>query len=56
MRLGEVEENMSEEWLLKETIFFCRDCLRERIDDLSKLKRKVERAQESNPKLRALIQ
>lgn len=55
IRLGEVAESLEEEWLVTESIFVCRDNIREQIDSLTKLKRKFERAQETNPGRLALI-
>jgi ParB family transcriptional regulator, chromosome partitioning protein len=55
IRLGEVAETMEDEWLVKESIFVCRDRIREQMDSLSRLKRKIERAQETNPGRLALI-
>ncbi len=55
IRLGEVAETMEDEWLVKESIFVCRDRIREQMDSLSRLKRKIERIQETNPGRLALI-
>jgi len=55
IRLGEVAETMEDEWLVRESIFVCRDNIREQMDSLSRLKRKIERAQETNPGRLALI-
>jgi ParB family transcriptional regulator, chromosome partitioning protein len=55
VRLGEVAESLEDEWLVRESIFVCRDNIRTQIDNLTKLKRKVERAQETNPARLALI-
>ena len=55
IRLGEVAETMEDEWLVRESIFVCRDNIREQINNLSRLKRKIERAQETNPGRLALI-
>jgi ParB family chromosome partitioning protein len=55
IRLGEVAETLDDEWLVKESIFVCRDAIRQQIDSLTKLKRKIERAQENNPRRLALI-
>ena len=55
IRLGEVAEALDDEWLVKESLFVCRDAIRAQIDSLSKLRRKIERAQESNPSRLALI-
>jgi len=56
VRLGEVAESVEDEWLVRESIFVCRDNLREQIDHLTRLRRKLERAQESNPKRLGLIE
>jgi ParB family chromosome partitioning protein len=56
VRLGEVADSVEDEWLVRESIFVCRDSLRAQIDNLTRLKRKVERAEESNPKRLALIE
>ncbi len=55
IRLGEVAETLDDEWLVKESIFVCRDAIREQAENLSRLKRKIERAQETNPGRLALI-
>ena len=55
IRLGEVADSLGDEWLVKETIFVCRDSMREQIDNLTRLKRKIERTQETNPARLALI-
>ena len=55
VRLGEVAEGLEDEWLVRESIFVCRDSIREQIDNLTRLRRKVERAQETNPGRLALI-
>jgi len=55
VRLGEVAEGLEDEWLVRDSIFVCRDSIREQIDSLTKLKRKIERAQEMNPSRLALI-
>jgi len=55
VRLGEVAEGLEDEWLVKDSIFVCRDNIREQIDNLTKLRRKIERAQETNPSRLALI-
>ncbi len=55
VRLGEVAEGLEDEWLVRESIFVCRDSIREQIDNLTRLKRKVERAQDTNPGRLALI-
>jgi ParB family chromosome partitioning protein len=55
IRLGEVAESMEDEWLVKESMFVCRDAIREQADNLTRLKRKIERAQETNPGRLALI-
>lgn len=43
VRLGEVAESIEDDWLVEESIFVCRDNLRTQIDNLTRLKRKVER-------------
>jgi len=55
VRLGEVAEGLEEEWLVRDSIFVCRDNIREQMDNLTRLKRKIERAQETNPSRLALI-
>jgi len=55
IRLGEVADSLGDEWLVKETIFVCRDSMRDQIDNLTRLKRKIERTQETNPARLALI-
>jgi ParB family chromosome partitioning protein len=55
IRLGEVAETLDEEWLVKESIFVCRDAIRGQMDSLTKLKRKIERAQENYPGRLAMI-
>jgi len=55
VRLGEVAEGLEEEWLVRDSIFVCRDTIREQIDSLTKLRRKIERAQETNPGRLSLI-
>jgi ParB family transcriptional regulator, chromosome partitioning protein len=55
VRLGEVAEGLEDEWLVRDSIFVCRDNIREQIDNLTKLRRKIERAQETNPSRLALI-
>jgi len=55
VRLGEVADGLEDEWLVRESIFVCRDNLREQIDNLTRLKRKVERAEETSPGRLALI-
>jgi ParB family transcriptional regulator, chromosome partitioning protein len=55
VRLGEVAEGLEDEWLVRDSIFVCRDNIREQIDNLTRLKRKIERAQETNPSRLALI-
>jgi len=55
IRLGEVADSLEKEWLVKESIFVCRDAMREQIDSLTRLKRKIERARETNPGRLALI-
>ncbi len=49
IRLGEVAENLEKEWVVRESIFVCRDSIREQIENLTRLKRKYERAEETNP-------
>jgi len=48
VRLGEVAEGLEDEWLVRESIFACRDDLREQIDNLTRLRRKLERSQDTN--------
>lgn len=55
VRLGEVAETLDDEWLVKESIFVCRDTIRGQIENLSRLKRKIERAQDTNPGRLTLI-
>jgi len=55
VRLGEVAEGLEDEWLVRESIFVCRDSIREQIENLTRLKRKIERTQETNPGRLALI-
>jgi len=55
VRLGEVAEGLEDEWLVRDSIFVCRDNIREQMDNLTRLKRKIERAQETNPSRLALI-
>jgi len=55
VRLGEVAEGLEDEWLVRDSIFVCRDSIREQIDSLTKLRRKIERTQETNPSRLALI-
>jgi len=55
VRLGEVADGLEDEWLVRDSIFVCRDSIREQIDNLTKLRRKIERAQETNPSRLALI-
>ena len=55
VRLGEVAEGLEDEWLVRESIFVCRDSIREQINNLTRLKRKIERTQETNPGRLALI-
>jgi len=55
VRLGEVAEGLEDEWLVRDTIFVCRDNITDQIDSLTKLRRKIERAQETNPSRLALI-
>ena len=56
VRLGEVAEGLEDEWLVRDSIFVCRDRIREQIDSLTKLRRKIERAEETNPSRLSLIQ
>ena len=49
IRLGEVAENLESEWVVRESIFVCRDSIRGQIENLARLKRKYEKAEESNP-------
>jgi len=55
VRLGEVAEGLEDEWLVRDSIFVCRDNIREQIENLTKLRRKIERAEETNPSRLALI-
>jgi len=55
VRFGEVADGLEDEWLVRESIFVCRDSIREQIDNLTRLRRKVERAQETSPGRLALI-
>jgi len=55
VRLGEVADGLEDEWLVRDSIFVCRDSIREQIDNLTRLRRKIERAQETNPSRLALI-
>jgi ParB family chromosome partitioning protein len=55
VRLGEVADGLEDEWLIRESIFVCRDNIREQMDNLTRLRRKVERTQETNPGRLALI-
>jgi len=55
VRLGEVADGLEDEWLVRDSIFVCRDTIREQMDSLTKLRRKIERAQETNPSRLALI-
>ena len=48
LRLGEVAENLEDEWLIRETIFACRDSLAKQIDSLTRLRKKVERDGDSD--------
>jgi hypothetical protein len=56
VRLGEVADGTEDEWLIRESVFVCRDNLRSQIESLTRLKRKIERAQESNPARLSLIE
>jgi len=51
-----VADDTEDEWLIRESVFVCRDNLRSQIESLTRLKRKIERAQESNPARLALIE
>ncbi len=55
VRLGEVAEGLEDEWLVREAIFVCRDSISEQMDNLTRLKRKIKRAEEANPGRLALI-
>ena len=55
IRLGEVADTLDDEWLVKESIFTCRDAMREQIENLKRLKRKIERAGETDPQALDLI-
>jgi ParB family transcriptional regulator, chromosome partitioning protein len=55
IRLGEVAENLEKEWVVKESIFICRDSIREQIENLTRLKRKYEKAEENNPGRLSLV-
>ena len=55
IRLGEVAESLENEWVVRESIFVCRDSIREQIERLTRLKRKYERAEETNPGRLALM-
>jgi ParB family chromosome partitioning protein len=55
VRLGEVADGLEDEWLVRDSIFVCRDSIRDQIDSLTKLRRKIERAQETNPSRLALL-
>jgi ParB family transcriptional regulator, chromosome partitioning protein len=55
VRLGEVADGLEDEWLVRDSIFVCRDNIREQMDSLTKLRRKIERAQETNPSRLALL-
>jgi ParB family transcriptional regulator, chromosome partitioning protein len=48
VRLGEVAEGLEDEWLVREAIFVCRDNISQQIDNLTRLRRKIERDEESN--------
>ncbi len=47
IRLGEVADNLDDEWLVRETIFACRDSIGRQIDVLTRLRRKIERDEQS---------
>ncbi len=49
IRLGEVAENLESEWVVRESIFICRDSIREQIGNLTRMKRKYEKVEESHP-------
>lgn len=55
IRLGEVAESLENEWLARESIFVCRDAMTEQISNLTKLRRKYERAEETNPSRLSLV-
>ncbi len=55
IRLGEVADTLDDEWLVRESMFVCRDAIREQVNSLTRLKRKIERAQETNPSRLAMI-
>jgi ParB family chromosome partitioning protein len=55
VRLGEVADGLEDEWLVRESIFVCRDSLREQMDNLVRLRRRIERTMETNPSRLALI-
>ena len=55
IRLGDVAESLEKEWVVRESIFVCRDSIREQIDNLTRLRRKYERAVETNPGRLALM-
>lgn len=55
IRLGEVAESLENEWLARESIFVCRDAITEQVNSLTKLKRKYERAEETNPSRLSLM-
>jgi len=48
VRLGEVAEGLEDEWLVREAIFVCRDNISQQIDNLTRLRRKIERDEETN--------
>lgn len=54
IRLGEVAESL-EEWAARESIFVCRDSMREQIENLTRLKREYERAEETTPGRLSLV-
>ncbi len=56
VRLGEVAETLDDEWLVKESIFACRDAMRGQIENLTRLRRKIERAEQTDPRALALIE
>lgn len=55
IRLGEVADGLEDEWLARESIFLCRDSIRDQIENLTRLKRKYERDEEANPGRLALM-
>lgn len=55
IRLGEVAENLENEWVVRESIFICRDAIREQIENLTRLKRKYEKAEDTAPGLLSMM-